>query len=94
MASAVCGAQAVVIRAPSSEGVLTCGGAPMTPLGEAAPGAAELAAAEEGCATAGKRYVDESVGLEVLCAKTGLGAFAYEGRRLTLKEAKRLPASD
>jgi len=42
----------------------------------------------------GKRYVDEPTGLEVLCVKPGSGTLAADGRDLTLKSAKPLPASD
>lgn len=93
LTSAVCTAQAIIIRPPSAEGVLTCGGAPMAALGAAAA-AAQLAAPQEGAAAAGKRYVDAATGLEVLCTKAGHGAFAFADRALSLKEAKPLPASD
>ncbi|MDP1632696.1 MAG: hypothetical protein Q8L66_14875 [Caulobacter sp.] len=93
LASAVCSAQGIIIRPPSESGVLTCGGEPVTAPG-AGGGAAQLSAPVDAPALIGKRYVDETVGLEVLCIKGGKGAFAFEGRPLTLKEAKPLPASD
>ena len=42
----------------------------------------------------GKRYEDETAGVEVLCTKPGPGALACDGRALTLKSAKPLPSSD
>ncbi|MFZ4604906.1 MAG: hypothetical protein ACOYM5_01500 [Caulobacter sp.] len=93
LASAVCTAQGIVIRPPSGDGVVTCGGEPMTAAGVAAR-AAQLSALADAPALIGKRYVDETTGLEVLCIKGGKGAFAFDGRPLTLKEAKPLPASD
>jgi hypothetical protein len=93
LTSGVCGTQVAVIRAPSAPGVLTCGGSPMGELGKA-PAATELAAPEPGHALPGKRYVDEATGLELLCTKAGKGALAFEGRPLTPKLAKPLPASD
>ena len=42
----------------------------------------------------GKRYVDEELGLELLCTKPGEGSLGVSGRALTLKGAKPLPSSD
>ena len=42
----------------------------------------------------GKRYVEESSGLEVLCTKSGQGQLALDGVALVLKTAKPLPSSD
>lgn len=42
----------------------------------------------------GKRYVDESSGLELLCTKAGAGTLAIAAKRLSLKTAKPLPSSD
>lgn len=42
----------------------------------------------------GKRYEDPDCGLELLVTKGGTGPLAVEGRPLTLKAPKRLPASD
>lgn len=94
LASAVCAGQVIVIKAPSADGELASGGVRMTLAGEVAVSSAVLDAAEPGQALAGKRYVDLETGLEVLCTKTGKGSLAFEGRPLTLKEAKPLPASD
>jgi hypothetical protein len=92
--STACTAQAAIVRPPNTEGVITCGGAPMVALGTPAAGPPTLTAPQEGQALAGKRYFDEASGLEVLCTKGGFGAFAFNGRPLPMKEAKRLPASD
>jgi len=42
----------------------------------------------------GKRYSDESLGLELLCTKAGPGPLAVNGNELTIKDAKPLPSSD
>lgn len=42
----------------------------------------------------GKRYVDEGETIELLCTKPGDGVPAVAGQRLSLKDAKPLPASD
>lgn len=92
--SAVCSLEAIVIRPPSEEAELSCGGVAMVAPGSEATGAAQLAEAEAGQALIGKRYVDATSGLEVLCTKGGKGALAFAGRALTPKEAKPLPSSD
>jgi hypothetical protein len=94
LASAVCAMQAIVIRPPEQEGVLTAGDAPMAVAGETPAAASQLSEPEAGHALPGKRYTDQASGLEVLCTKAGKAAMAFDGRALTLKEAKPLPASD
>lgn len=92
--SAVCTAEGVVVRAADGGGDLTCGGTAVTAAGQQPVEAAPLTDAQDGAALVGKRYVDADTGLEVLCTKSGFGAFAFAGRPLALKEAKALPASD
>jgi hypothetical protein len=89
--SAVSDVEVVVVRPPKSAGVLACGGVAML-----APGAARAvgAAAPDGQCLVGKRYEDPESGLEALCAKGGAGVLAFEGRTLTVKEARKLPSSD
>ena len=91
--SAVCDAQVVVVRAPADDVVVGCGGAPMVTDGEDA-GAATLDESLGDAALLGKRYVDDEIGLELLCTRSGSGALTVDGRVLTLKGAKPLPASD
>lgn len=42
----------------------------------------------------GKRYVDATGTLEVLCTSSGTGELTCDGAPMTLKAAKPLPASD
>jgi hypothetical protein len=42
----------------------------------------------------GKRYVDASDSLELLCTYSGKGELSCDGVPMTLKSAKPLPASD
>jgi hypothetical protein len=42
----------------------------------------------------GKRYRDETSGLEVLCTKVGAGSLSINGVPVPMKEAKPLPSSD
>ena len=92
--SAVCSAEMVVVRAASAAGTLSCGGAPVVPHNADAAPAGEVSPDFAEGVLIGKRYMDEETGLEVLGAKPGKGSLSFEGRALTLKDAKPLPASD
>jgi hypothetical protein len=91
--SQVCDTQVIVVKASDSLDDLRCGGAPMLPLGEAQSGDATMDPAYSDGSLMGKRYVDEG-GAEVLVTKAGAGTLTVGQTRLTLKEAKPLPASD
>jgi hypothetical protein len=88
--SAVSPVEVVVVRAPTTTGVLACGGVAMVASG--AP--VEAAAPPAGQTLMGKRYQDEASGLEALCAKGGPGELSFDGRALTIRDAKKLPSSD
>ena len=60
--SAVSDAQVVVVRAPSADVALACGGAPLLADGEDGDGAATLDASLGDGPLLGKRYVDEEAG--------------------------------
>jgi hypothetical protein len=92
--SAVCDAQMVVVRPPSQPGTLQCGGTAVLGLSDAATPTGAIDPDHAGGVLIGKRYVDEVSGIEVLGAKAGKGSLAYDGRPLSLKDAKPLPASD
>lgn len=92
--SAVCDAQLVVVRPPKTPGELQCGGVAVLPIDDpAAPAGAIDEGFSDGVAI-GKRYVDETSGLEVLGAKAGKGSLGFDGTAMTVKGAKPLPASD
>ena len=88
--SAVGTTEMVVVRAPSSEVVVTCGGLPMS----AEADGAEPATGADSDILLGKRYTDEDSGIELLCSKPGPGPLAIDGRELAIKGPKPLPASD
>jgi hypothetical protein len=94
--SPACGTEVIVVRAPAAPVELTCGGSPMTtdPATGPAPPPPAVGGGVGGGAQLGKRYVDEATGLELLCTKPGGDVPAADGRALTLKTAKPLPASD
>jgi len=89
--SVVCDAEVIVVR---SDGLAVpeCGGKPM-----AAERPAELGALDpafSGGAMTGKRYVDATGAVELLCVRAGKGSLAIGGVALQQKEAKALPSSD
>lgn len=92
--SAVCETEVVVIKNTSSGWVLECGGAPMV-LATAPDLRVEVPEPPyDGGTTLGKRYVDTSETIEVLCTKPGSGSLAIGTTQLSVKSAKPLPASD
>ena len=93
LASAVCDAQVVVVRAPAGDVEVGCGGSPMVPDGDDAAPATLDGSLGEG-PLLGKRYADEELGLELLCTRAGAGALTANGAVLALKGAKPLPSSD
>lgn len=88
--SAVCDTEVMVIR--SAEGVIECGGAPMSPDRPAQAG--PISAPFAGGTLIGKRYVDAAGKFELLCVKAGRGSLSVDGVALSVKDAKPLPASD
>ena len=92
--SAVCTTEVVIVRPPKVPVSLQCGGQPMVALADAAPQGLELSPDFAGGTSVGKRYFNEAAGIEVLGSKAGKGSLGVDGRALTIKEAKALPASD
>ena len=92
--SAVCDTQVVVVRAPASAVELGCGGAPLLADGDDVPADATLDPALAEGTLIGKRYAEEDIGIELLCAKGGAGTLTCNGTPLLVKGAKPLPASD
>lgn len=91
--SAVCTTEVMVIVAPAEEIDVTCGGASMIGNAEPVEGGSVDAAQAEGTLL-GKRYINETGDLELLCVKPGDGSLALGGEVLVVKEAKPLPSSD
>jgi hypothetical protein len=91
--SRVCYTQVVVVRPPDTPKVLGCGGEEMIPLDADYP-RGSLDPSLAGGTQLGKRYSDESSGIEVLCTKAGDGTLTLDGSPLEIKGAKPLPSSD
>jgi len=86
--------EVIIVRPPAESVVIACGGAAMVAVGDPDPPTAEP---EDGLGEPtllGKRYVDDTAGLELLCTKGGAGSLTCEGRVMPLKDAKPLPSSD
>jgi hypothetical protein len=94
MKSAVCTTQVMVVAAPDGEVEITCGGVPMVDVAATPPEGAEISPDAKEGTKLGKRYVNETGDLELLCTKPGEGSIAVAGVPLKLKEAKPLPSSD
>ena len=85
-----CATEIVVVRPATGDVDIACCGAPMT---EAETDITDAAPKPDGILL-GKRYADDETGLEVLCTKPGPGPLTVDGRELTVKGPKPLPASD
>lgn len=92
--SVVCGAEFVVVRPVDNIKELRCGGQALVPSGGKLPEGVELDAVLADGIQVGKRYFDEASGLELLASKPGRGTLQADGRKMSLKQAKPLPASD
>jgi hypothetical protein len=85
----------IVIRAPKDDVELTCGRAAMVdPKSEAALARQPLEASDPEGTLLGKRYVDDDESVELLCTKAGPARLELNGKQLSVKAARQLPASD
>jgi len=91
--SSVCDVEVIVIKAPSAEVDLRCGGLAMVAVGADRPGGVAEAGFDAGTQV-GKRYTDDSGHLELLCTKGGSSSLSLGETLLILKNAKPLPSSD
>jgi hypothetical protein len=89
----VCETEVIVVRASSHEAVLACGGSDMLSGGERNRSRSPDPAWADGTRL-GKRYIDETADIELLCTKAGDGSLSVDGRALRLAEARTLPTSD
>ena len=92
--SVVCDSEVMVVIAPQGDAEVTCGGAPMVPLGGEPPSGLSISEDAAEGTQIGKRYVSEAGDLELLCTKPGKGALGSGEGRMSVKGAKPLPSSD
>jgi hypothetical protein len=95
LASTISTTKVVVIRAPADRRpLIACGGSPMVP---ATPGPRSPSGGANGPDAAtliGKRYVDATETVELLCTSSGAGVLSCDDVPMIIKAAKPLPASD
>lgn len=96
LASTVCTTKVIVIRAPGGRRpLIACGGSPMVPAASAPQQpSGEIAPGADAGTSIGKRYVDATETVELLCISSGKGGLSCEGAPMSRKAAKPLPASD
>ena len=92
--SCVCATEVMVIAAPKTDMELTCGGSAMIDVNDPPPDGLAISPEEAKGTALGKRYVNETSDVELLCTKAGEGSLACGDAPLTVKEAKPLPSSD
>jgi hypothetical protein len=92
--SAVDSTEVIIIRGPAGDVDLRCGGRSMVASTAEVAEPGELDPALADGTQVGKRYVDEGIGLEVLCTKAGKGTLAVGDQALAQKSAQPLPTSD
>jgi hypothetical protein len=86
--------EVVVVRAPAEAVDLRIGGHPALTDAKSRTEGLEVTTPSEAAPSIGKRYVDSSGSLELLCTKAGQGALAVGDDLCVVKDAKPLPASD
>lgn len=92
--SAICATEVIVVRSSGGDIDIRCGGRPLLALDESGDPDGVPAAGFDGGSLMGKRYADETIGIEVLVTKAGSGSLSIGTAVLPLKEAKALPSSD
>jgi hypothetical protein len=93
--SQVCTTEVIVVRPPTQEVELSCGGKPMVELGTEVDAEATPAPGLDTGTLMGKRYTtDDDSPLEILVTKAGAGTLAAGDVPLVQKDAKPLPSSD
>ena len=86
--------EVIVVRAPSEPVDVRIGGHPALTDAASRTEGLQVDTSPDAAPVMGKRYVDESGNLELLCTKAGTGALAVGDELCTIKGAKPLPASD
>ena len=92
--SAVCDTQIMVIRTIPEAVDLRCGGLSMLDANAPSEAGASLDPAFAAGTLIGKRYIDSSDRIELLCVKGGQGSLSLGAEALQTKQARALPSSD
>ncbi len=91
--STACTTELIIVRAPTVDVDLRCGGHPVAPITDTVT-TNDISADASGGTQTGKRYGDEDLGIEILVTKAGGGSLQLGTIPLELKQAKQLPSSD
>jgi hypothetical protein len=86
--------EAIVVKAPAHAVDIRIGGHAVVLSAAERSADGSVLAGHDTPVLMGKRYVDASGTLELLCTKAGAGAFAIGDDLCEVKDAKPLPASD
>lgn len=89
--SVACDGEYMVIRG-AGESDLCCGGHGL--VESAADIKSAVIAGHDQGGLIGKRYVDKTGDVELLCTRAGLGSLSIAGISMDVKEAQSLPSSD
>jgi hypothetical protein len=92
--SAVCELEVIVVRAPSEDVDLRCGGHAALTADAPRPEGGSVAPGFDLGTQLGKRYTDPDGQIELLCTKAGPSSLSIGDSLLTVKEARPLPSSD
>jgi hypothetical protein len=92
--SSVSATEVIVVKAPSGDVSLECGGHPMVPLDTEPPPGLSVDPGFAEPTKMGTRFADPETGVELLATKGGDGTLAINGVAVPLKDAKPLPSSD
>jgi hypothetical protein len=84
----------IVVRTPSEDADLACGGLPVIALDQTPSASASPAPGLDETTLVGKRYVSDNASLEILVTKSGVGTLTLDGTPLALASMKPLPSSD
>lgn len=91
---AACKTEAIVVKCPPVPVDVRIGGLPPLLDVFARSDDAQPVPSDDAPASMGKRYVDATGTVELLCTKAGSGSFAVGDVVCEIKDAKPLPASD
>jgi hypothetical protein len=95
MGCPVCATEVVVVAVPDAvEDGLVCSGQLLVSVLDAGRQGIGHQLPDAVAPVLGKRYIDEKVGVELLCTKAGDGSLEWDGRPLELKAIRPLPSSD
>jgi hypothetical protein len=94
LTSTACRTEVIVVKAPPMPIDLRCGGHRMVAKRQRRRVSSPIDIMHSDGTEVGQRYIDEEVGLELLCTKAGDGSLSLGQRRLPLKDSTPSPMFD